>query len=70
MSGFLSTLSKVEVVLITLLGSQAVIVALFPAAPPFVEWTSRVFGVIGVAAGIIKVVLAANGQKAAAAKLK
>lgn len=68
MPGLLSTLTKVEYVLIGLLGSQAVIVALFPATPAVVEWTSRAFGVLAVVSGIIKLVLAANGKAAAAKK--
>ena len=57
-----SVLTKLEVTLASLLSAQAVLVAFLPATPPVVEWSSRVFGVLGFVSAIVKIVLLSNGQ--------
>ena len=62
MSQVWNILTKLEITLASLLAAQAVLVAFFRRTPVFVEWLSRIFGVLGFVSAIVKVVLLANGQ--------
>ena len=55
-------LTKLEITLVSLVSAQAVLVAFLPQTPPVVEWTSRIFGIVGFVAGVVKIILLANGQ--------
>lgn len=55
-------LTKLEITLASLLSAQAVLVAFFPQTPDVLQWTSRVFGALGFAFALIKVIMLANGQ--------
>ena len=57
-----TVLTKLEVTLASLLAAQAVLVAFFPQTPVFVEWLSRIFGVLGFVSALVKIVLLSNGQ--------
>jgi hypothetical protein len=55
-------LTKLEITLVSLLSAQAVLVAFFPQTPVVLQWVSRVFGVLGFIAAVVKIILLANGQ--------